>query len=167
MTNVVSLERAAARRGVLLNHGDLLMANNKNVLMLINLPLVPRQPPARVLVLLADQQRNSARLILSDVGGSPQSDYTVLGQGVPLEFGPESVSEITLFLGRHQEQTAALVAGGGVRHGNLTLARAVHIMVGHPDTAPSDALAQAIEISHSCAAWAQGVASLARELAHG
>lgn len=163
MHNVISMETAAAKRGHVLNE-QITMAESKNDLLLINLPL-SGPAPSRVLVLVADQRRNTTRLILSDEGGTVASEHTVIGADIPADYEPRLVANIATFFGQHVDQTAAVLAAGGAEHGNLTLARAVMMMADDEGIAASEALQQALSISRACTTWVQGVSDLARQIA--
>jgi hypothetical protein len=169
VSNVFSLEAAAARRGRTLNYLSTLMAYASDEILLIALPLHPGAAPTNVLVLLASQQRNTARVLLSDEGGSPVVDYHLFGSNgvVPAEFSPQPLGSIAAYLALHAELTERVLAAGGVAHGNLTIARAVHLMATAPALDSEEALRLALETSRDCAQWAQHVEQLARTVAAG
>lgn len=163
MSQVISLLFEASRRGHSLdNRGDAMSIQNS--LLLVNLPLIAGESPKRVMVLLAEQRRNSTRLVLSDEGGMTAADFIALGDALPDAFGAEALGDVTDYLAKHQEATSAVVTAGGALHGNLTLARAVSVIVENPTCDPAFALAQAIGTSQACAAWSSRINNLARDI---
>lgn len=168
MSNVISMENAAARRGRTLNYLGSLMATNGDELLSINLPLNGADAPVSVLVLLTAKQKQTARLILSEEGTTTTADYTLITPGgqIPAEFGAKSLGDLTAFMAGHRDELDAVVAASATTiHGHLTLARAVHALVTGKEKDAAAALATAVDTSARCATWKNAVASLARNIA--
>lgn len=166
MGTVVSLERAAARRGLSLNYFSNLMVTIPQELFLVDLPLQPGEPTVPTLVTVLDKNASGCRVLLSDVGGSVVSDFTFLGAGgaIPGTFNPRSLGELAKYLTRAQEHTNQVVMAGGIQHGNLTIARAVHLMAAPGGLDAAQALQEALEQGAACEQWARGVQQTARQV---
>lgn len=170
MSTVVSFEKAARRRGVVINYLSNLMVATPTELLQMDLPLNPGAAPASTLVAVVERQQTGCRLLLSDRGGAPAVDFHFIAEGgtVPADFHPRPLGSLAAYLARHEEQTSAVVMAGGVQHGDLTIARAVSLMVS-PQSALSagDALQQALEISLACETWQRRTSETARMIAAG
>lgn len=170
MATVISIEKAARRRGIFINYVSNLMVATSSELLQMDLPLVSGAAPVATLVAVIERQSSGCRLLLSDAGGAPASDFYMIGQdgAVPEDFRPRTLGPLATFLGRHEEQTSAVILAGGVQHGDLTVARAVHLLVAPgSELSAADALQQALEISRSCEAWQRRVSESARLVAAG
>ncbi|MEJ8837703.1 hypothetical protein [Ramlibacter sp. AN1133] len=167
MSSVVSIERAASRRGVTLNFLGNLMVTPPVELVQMQLPIGAASAPTSVLVLVMDRQPTGCRLLLSDAGGAPAADFHLVspeGQ-IPSEFSPLSMGQLAAFLARHVEVTDAVIHAGGVQHGDLTIARAVQRVLQSRDLDPAEALQEALDVSRSCEAWQSRIAQAARDVA--
>lgn len=170
MSNVVSIEKAASRRGIVINYLSNLMVATPTELLQMDLPLNPGAAPVPTLVAVVERQNTGCRLLLSDKGGAPAADFHFIAEGgaVPADFNPRPLGQLPAYLARHEEQTSAVVMAGGVQHGDLTIARAVALMVNPQSPLPAaEALQQALEISHACETWQRRTADTARMIAAG
>jgi hypothetical protein len=164
MHNVFSIDTAAQRHGRVINYLSNLMVRLPSELAWVDLPLVPGQPAERTLVNVVDRFETGCRALLSDAGGTPSCEFHFVaadGQ-IPAAHKPQSLGDIAAYLTRHEEQTSQVVMAGGIQHGNLTVARAVALMVSAQPLTAAEALQQALEVSARCEAWVRRVADLAR-----
>ena len=134
----------------------------------MDLPLTSGAASTSTLVTVIERQATGCRVLLSDAGGAPASDFHFIGAGgaIPQDFRPHSLGALATYLARHEELTNGVIAAGGLRHGDLTIARAVHLML-RPQSAmgAGEALEQALEISRACSAWQERTAATARMVA--
>lgn len=168
MATIVSIEKAAARRGIAHNYLSNVMVVPPSELVLVDLPLVPGESPRPTLVSVMDRQTTTCRVLLSDAGGVPGSDFHFFADkgAIPAEFKPRTLGDLAGYLARHEELTSQVVMAGGIEHGNLTIARAVHLMLDpQRPLAAGEALQEALEESNACDAWARRTAETARMVA--
>jgi len=129
----------------------LMTTQSAEELLLIKLPLEAQKPPSDVVVLMRSvtpTHGGEISLVMCDEDGARLVQNLVGHTEMPAYFSSRKLGNLGQFLSLHAEQVESLVLVGAAHHGNLTLARAVHIMASQ-DLSATEALAAAIDVDHA------------------
>lgn len=126
--------------------GFLMPTTHPDLLFMIKLPMGDLGRSVDVLAHLTSAEPSEITVVLDD-SHMPAISRRFIGQKtIPAQYAPRSMGTITEYLGKHEEALHHVIAAGGAAYGNLTLARAVHLMDTEHATA-QDALAMSLRIS--------------------
>lgn len=165
MGQVLSIETAARFGSSAGPYAGFLM-NTRTVeeLLLIKLPLEAETPPTDVMVLVravTSVHGGEISLVMQDQDGDRLVRNFVGSPDMPTHYNSRSLGSLGEFMSRHAEQVEALVLAGATAHGNLTMARAAHLMASQKMEA-SEALGAAIDIGRSVQSMHDRQSSLVR-----
>lgn len=152
MAQVISIERSP-RFGVVNPPyaGFTVKSNSTDLLVLIKLPIGENNAPVDVLaqVIAVNASAGPNISLLLDDSDVPRVIRNLVGvTEIPAAYEPRQIGSMEKLVSDHAEALQSVILAGGSRHGNLTLARAIHAITTR-DLSADEALQESLSISAS------------------
>lgn len=153
MGAVISIEKAAHFGLKDVAYSGFTMTTLKsNHLLMIKMPVALGRPPQDLLVQVRSVSKNprgpAISVVICDQGDTPLIRHFPGSSEMPARHDVRDMGEMAEFMSRHSDRMQALILAGAAAHGNLTIARAIHLMASQ-DLSAQDALHEATMIDQA------------------